>query len=106
MSSWAHRRITRLGGNAVAVGRAIRELWMVYVSTIAGIYRNLRRTTGSPRGELLRQMYSIGNRSLFFIIVTLGFIGMVMTYEACLQLSRVTGEYSQVGATIPAADRL
>jgi phospholipid/cholesterol/gamma-HCH transport system permease protein len=32
-----------------------------------------------------------------FIIVTLGFIGMVMTYEACLQLSRVTGDYSQVG---------
>ncbi len=97
MSSWAHRRITQLGGNVVAAGRAIRELWMVYVSTIAGIYRNLRRTTGSPRGELVRQMYSIGNRSLFFIIVTLGFIGMVMTYEACLQLSRVTGEYSQVG---------
>ena len=29
--------------------------------------------------------------------ITLGFIGMVMTYEACLQLSRVTGDYSQVG---------
>jgi phospholipid/cholesterol/gamma-HCH transport system permease protein len=25
------------------------------------------------------------------------FIGMVMTYEACVQLSRVTGDYSQVG---------
>src|SRR5205085_4042085 len=24
-------------------------------------------------------------------------IGMVITYEACLQLSRVTGDYSQVG---------
>ena len=43
-------------------------------------------------------MYSIGNRSIVFIIVTLGFIGMVMTYEACLQLSRVTGDFSQVGS--------
>jgi phospholipid/cholesterol/gamma-HCH transport system permease protein len=34
---------------------------------------------------------------LIFVIVTLGFIGMVMTYEACNQLSRVTGDYSQVG---------
>ena len=45
----------------------------------------------------MRQLHAIGNRSLVFIVVTLGFIGMVMTYEACLQLSRVTGDYSQVG---------
>jgi phospholipid/cholesterol/gamma-HCH transport system permease protein len=32
-----------------------------------------------------------------FIVITLGFIGMVMTYEACLQLSRVTGDFSQIG---------
>ena len=70
------------------------ELWRVYVSTIAGLFRRHRN---SPRGEVVRQMYAIGNRSLVFIIVTLGFIGMVMTYEACLQLSRVTGDYSQVG---------
>ena len=43
-------------------------------------------------------MYAIGNRSLLFIVVTLGFIGMVMTYQACLQLDRVTGDYSQVGS--------
>ena len=49
-------------------------------------------------GELVRQMHAIGNKSILFIIVTLGFIGMVMTYEACLQLSRITGDYSQVGS--------
>jgi phospholipid/cholesterol/gamma-HCH transport system permease protein len=62
------------------------------VSTIAGLLRSRR-----PRGEVARQMFSIGNRSLVFIIVTLGFIGMVMTYEACLQLSHVTGDFSQLG---------
>jgi phospholipid/cholesterol/gamma-HCH transport system permease protein len=47
-----------------------------------------------------QQLYWIGNRSLVVIIVTLGFIGMVMTYEACLQLSRVTGDFSQVGSQL------
>ena len=85
-------RIEHIGAAALELVRAGVELWMVYVSTIAGIIRG-----GRPRGEVFRQLYSIGNRSVIFIVVTLGFIGMVMTYEACLQLSRVTGDYSQVG---------
>jgi phospholipid/cholesterol/gamma-HCH transport system permease protein len=86
-------RIEHIGASALELVRAGVELWMVYVSTIAGIIRG-----GRPRGEIVRQLYSIGNRSVIFIVVTLGFIGMVMTYEACLQLSRVTGDYSQVGS--------
>jgi phospholipid/cholesterol/gamma-HCH transport system permease protein len=87
------QRIEHIGSSALDLARAGVELWMVYVSTIAGIIRG-----GRPRGEIVRQLYSIGNRSVIFIVVTLGFIGMVMTYEACLQLSRVTGDYSQVGS--------
>ncbi|HEY5947793.1 MAG TPA: ABC transporter permease [Kofleriaceae bacterium] len=93
-------RIENLGAVVVDTARAGVELWTVYVSTIAGIVRGLSRRRGGrgrPKGELLRQLYSIGNKSLIFIIVTLGFIGMVMTYEACLQLARVTGDFSQVG---------
>jgi phospholipid/cholesterol/gamma-HCH transport system permease protein len=90
-------RIENIGSSVVDAVRATRELWLVYVSTIAGILRSFRRGRGRPKGELVRQMYSIGNRSLVFVIVTLGFIGMVMTYEACLQLSRVTGDFSQIG---------
>jgi phospholipid/cholesterol/gamma-HCH transport system permease protein len=93
-------RIERLGGAVVETSRAAVELWLVYVSTIAGLYRGLSRRHGGhgrPKGEIWRQLYSIGNRSVVFIVVTLGFIGMVMTYEACLQLSRVTGDYSMVG---------
>jgi phospholipid/cholesterol/gamma-HCH transport system permease protein len=93
-------RVENIGGAVVDAWRATVELWLVYVSTIAGLWRSLARRKdgrGRPKGELVRQMYAIGNKSLVFIIVTLGFIGMVMTYEACLQLSRVTGDYSQVG---------
>lgn len=93
-------RIELLGGAVLDAARAGVELWLVYVSTIAGIVRGLsrrRNQRGRPKGEIVRQMYSIGNRSLVFIIVTLGFIGMVMTYQACLQLSRVTGDFTQLG---------
>ena len=71
---------------------AARDLWIVYVSTIAGVLRG-----GGARGELVRQLHAIGNKSVLFIVVTLGFIGMVMAYEACSQLSRITGDYSQIG---------
>jgi phospholipid/cholesterol/gamma-HCH transport system permease protein len=87
-------RIEAIGDSVLAFFRAGLELWRVYVGTIAGL---VRRGQKRPRGELVRQLHSIGNRSLIFIIVTLGFIGMVMTYQACLQLGRVTGDYSQVG---------
>lgn len=87
------QRIEHIGATILDITRAGIELWMVYVSTIAGIIRG-----GRPKGEIIRQLHSIGNKSVVFIIVTLGFIGMVMTYEACMQLSRVTGDYSQVGS--------
>ena len=90
-------RIENLGGGLVDASRAAIELWLVYVGTVAGIWRGLRGGRRN-RGERVRQMYAIGNRSIVFIIVTLGFIGMVMTYEACLQLSRVTGDFSQIGS--------
>ncbi len=84
--------IARIGTAALTAARAARELWLTYLATLAGVIRGGRRP-----GEVARQMYAIGNRSLVFILVTLGFLGMVMTYEACLQLSRVTGDYSQIG---------
>jgi phospholipid/cholesterol/gamma-HCH transport system permease protein len=86
--------IERVGAGALGLVAAGVELWRVYVATVAGLLRRGRR----PRGELVRQLYAIGNRSVVFVAVTLGFIGMVMTYQACLQLGRVTGDYSQVGS--------
>ena len=88
------RLITTIGTSVLDASRAAVELWLVYVSTLAGILRGRR---GRPRGEVVRQMHAIGNKSVLFIVVTLGFIGMVMAYEACNQLSRITGDYSQVG---------
>lgn len=49
-------------------------------------------------GELWRQLFHVGNRSLVFVMVTLGFIGMVLVFQTCLQINRVTGDLSQVGS--------
>ena len=89
--------IAALGAAVVGAARAAAELWRVYVGTLAGIVRGLSPGQRRNRGEVWRQLHAIGNRSIVFIVVTLGFIGMVMTYQACLQLGRVTGDYSQVG---------
>jgi phospholipid/cholesterol/gamma-HCH transport system permease protein len=96
----ARTRIERLGESVLESVHAGVELWMVYVSTIAGIIRGFSRRRGGrgrPKGEIWRQLFAVGNKSLVFIIVTVGFIGMVSTYQSCLQLSRVTGDYSQIG---------
>jgi len=96
------RHVGDIGAAALATGRAARGVWNVHVGTLAGLIRRIsgRHRLGRPRGEILRQLYWIGNRSVVFIAVTLGSIGMVATYEACLQVSRVTGDYSQVGGQL------
>jgi phospholipid/cholesterol/gamma-HCH transport system permease protein len=85
-------RVEAVGSAALEAGRAAVELWGVFVSTLAGLIRG-----GRPAGEIARQLHAIGNRSLLFVAVTLGFIGMVMIYQTCLQFNRVTGDLSQVG---------
>ncbi len=85
-------KVEGVGTAVVDAVRGAAELWGVFVSTIAGLIRG-----GRPRGEIVKQMHSIGNRSLLFIAVTLGFIGMVMIYQACLQFNKVTGDLSQIG---------
>ena len=69
-----------------------RELGRIAALTFVGALRSRR-----PKGELTRQLYQVGNRSLLFVLVTLGFTGMVLVFQSCLQLSRVTGDLSQVG---------
>ncbi len=69
------------------------------VASLAGV---IRRALGAGRaqrrrGEVRRQLFELANRSLLFVLITLAFLGMVMAYQTCLQLSRVTGDFSQVG---------
>ncbi|MSP60522.1 MAG: ABC transporter permease [Myxococcales bacterium] len=79
--------------SALARAREEAALFRRVVSrTLVGALRGRR-----PKGEVLRQMHQVGNRSLLFVAVTLGFIGMVLVFQTCLQIGRITGDLSQVG---------
>jgi phospholipid/cholesterol/gamma-HCH transport system permease protein len=92
-NSQVRARIESLGGSALDGIVAARQLAGVLGRTLAGMFRG-----GRPPGEVAKQMYVVGNKSLVFVAVTLGFIGMVMVYQACLQLKRIPGgDLTQVG---------
>jgi phospholipid/cholesterol/gamma-HCH transport system permease protein len=82
----------RMGAPVVRAGRVLGELLALAASTWAGVLRGERRP-----GEVARQMYAIGNRSLFFVVVTMGFFGMVFVYQGALQLDRIAGDVSLIG---------
>lgn len=54
------------------------------------------------RRAVLLQMWEIGNRSLFFILVTLGFLGAILNFQTAFQAKRLIGDVSLVGpASLP-----
>ena len=94
MSADVRQRVEHLGAAVLDGARASIELARTLVATWRGVFRGRGQR---PPGEVANQMYVVGNKSLLFITVTLGFIGMVMVYQSCLQLERITGDLSQVG---------
>ncbi|MBK6513656.1 MAG: ABC transporter permease [Polyangiaceae bacterium] len=44
-------------------------------------------------------MYEIGNKSVFFMTVVMGFIGMILVYQAGLQTLRILPDLQMLGAT-------
>ena len=91
-SGRARRRVERLGAAALDTLGTGGRLAATFAATWRGVLRG-----GRPPGEVASQMFVVGNKSVLFIAVTLGFIGMVMVYQSCLQLERITGDLSQVG---------
>jgi len=91
----ARSRITAALGRVFLDGVvAIRDLYRVFVLTL---YYSIR---GEPnRRALLREMYEIGNRSLIFLCIVMGFIGMILVYQGGLQTQRVVPDLSLLGAT-------
>ncbi len=82
----------RTGASALDGLGATRDLSTLLLRSFAQV-RGTR-----PKGEVMRQMYLVGNKSLLFVGVTLGFLGMVLVFQTCLQIQRITGDLSQIGA--------
>jgi phospholipid/cholesterol/gamma-HCH transport system permease protein len=82
-----------IGAAAMELVNEGLELYSVFVRTLYYVARGRRE-----KGATLRQMYEIGNRSLFFLTVVMGFIGMILVLQAGIQTKRVLPELSLLGA--------
>ncbi|HET7540466.1 MAG TPA: ABC transporter permease [Polyangiaceae bacterium] len=71
-----------------------RDLYRVFVLTL-----HYSRKGEPNRRAFYAQMYEIGNRSLVFLAIVMGFIGMILVYQGGLQTRRVVPDLSLLGAT-------
>jgi phospholipid/cholesterol/gamma-HCH transport system permease protein len=88
------RGVAALGRAALELAAAGRALWSVFVQTLYYSVRGVREP-----GAIVRQMYDIGNRSLLFLCVVMGFIGMILVYQGGMQTRRVVPDLSLLGAS-------
>ncbi len=51
-----------------------------------------------PRSAVVAHLFNTGNRSLVFLAVTMGFLGMISVYQGCLQAMKILPDLSNAGA--------
>jgi phospholipid/cholesterol/gamma-HCH transport system permease protein len=83
-----------LGATGIDLFVGARELYSVFVRTLFYVARGRRE-----KGAVIRQMHAIGNESLFFVSITMGFIGMILVYQSGIQIKRLIPDYTLLGAT-------
>jgi phospholipid/cholesterol/gamma-HCH transport system permease protein len=83
-----------VGATGIELFVGARELYSVLLQTLHHAVQGRRE-----KGATIRQMYAIGNQSVFFLSITMGFIGMILAYQAGLQVKRVIPDFSMLGAT-------
>ncbi len=83
-----------LGGSVVDVVRDVRALLSMFARTVRCTVRGK-----IERRLVVEQMHVIGNQSVFFISVTMGFIGMILVFQSALQALRIVPDLTLLGAT-------
>jgi phospholipid/cholesterol/gamma-HCH transport system permease protein len=86
--------LAALGAVALDLLEGARGLYSVFVLTLYYTARGRRE-----KGAVVQQMYEIGNRSLFFLSVVMAFLGMILVFQAGVQLQRVVPDLTQLGAS-------
>ena len=90
----AEGRVATVGARALELFASGKALFALFRQTLHYTFR------GAPQpGAVLRQMYEVGNRSMLFLCVSMGFMGMIFVYQAGLQTRRVIPDLSLLGAT-------
>ena len=86
--------VASVGAGGLELVRTAREIYSVFVRTLYYCVKGRRE-----EGAVLQQMYEIGNKSIVFLTVVMGFIGMILVYQAGLQTKRVVPDLTLLGAT-------
>jgi len=86
--------VATIGSLAIHLARMGLELASVFVRTLYYCFRGRR-----DFGAVVRQMFEIGNKSVVFLTVVMGFIGMILVLQGGRQVKRILPEFSMVGAS-------
>ncbi|MBL9109210.1 MAG: ABC transporter permease [Myxococcales bacterium] len=86
--------LATLGAAGIDLYLGARDMYSVFVRTLYYTARGKKEP-----GVTAQQMYEIGNKSVFFLTCTMGFIGMILVYQSGLQARRVVPDFTLLGAT-------
>jgi len=82
-----------VGAAPLELVRDLRGLRRTLVTTLRYTFRGRRDWRA-----IAEQMYAIGNRSVFFLSVTMGFIGMIMIFQSGVQTKKIVPDLTLLGA--------
>jgi phospholipid/cholesterol/gamma-HCH transport system permease protein len=86
--------LSELGSGFMDLFRSAVGMYSVFVQTLYYVFRGKREP-----GAVVHQMYEIGNKSVFFVTVVMGFIGLIGIYQSGIQAQRLIPDFSRMGAT-------
>lgn len=86
--------LSALGAPLVALASEVRALFALLARTVAFVVRGRRDWK-----TIFGSAYEMGNRSLFFLTVTMGFIGSILVFQSGVQAMRIVPDLSLLGAT-------
>ena len=87
--------LTNLGRPVVALARDARGQLRLFRDTVLAIFKGRIAWR-----EFFLQCLYIGNRSVPFVIITLGVLGFITVYQIGAQLKQILPDYSMVGAAM------
>lgn len=87
------RTLASIGRPVVTSFRAAKSLADLFIDTFVAIARGR-----AARRDVWSQCFEIGNRSLPFIVITLGVLGFITVYQVAIQIQQILPDFSMLGA--------
>jgi phospholipid/cholesterol/gamma-HCH transport system permease protein len=92
MMSLARRGTILIGEQVLWLAGELQGLRTLFWRTNLALLR--RRFT---LRDVVEHTYQFSNKSVLFLMVTMGFVGMIMVFQACFQAQRLLGDMSLIG---------